>query len=263
MEVSYFSSRMNSLIIPAYNEAPVIAATLRDLRSAFTEQFGDDGWEIIVVDNASTDGTAAASHALRDSRIRVIELPMKGKGHATRAGFALARGEYVGFTDADLSVPPNEVAQAFIDIKQSGANILIGSRFHKDSSMPEREWWRIFTSQLFNRYARIMLGVPFFDTQCPLKIVDKDGRAMLLITNELTWFFDLEFLALAHRASLFVAETPVTWNEHRYPERRSKLSTTRDGVRYLFAMPRIKKRLPAQLALWSAANNNRVGYMTR
>ena len=247
-----------SLIIPVYNEAPVIGKTLGDLSLAFTELAGASDWEIIVVDNGSQDDTARIARAERDPHIRIIEEIKKGKGHAIRIGMRAASGEYCGFTDVDLSISPYEIVHAFHAAAEGKHSILIGSRFHPESVMPGREWWRTLSSTLYNQYARLMLGLSYQDTQCPLKIVDREGHALILLTTEETWFFDLEFLALAERAAQPVIEVPVNWREHHYPGRRSKLSTTRDGMRYLFALPRIKKRLPEQLSLWESANNNRV-----
>ena len=247
-----------SLIIPVYNEASVINGTLRELTSAFGKICHGKTWEIIVVDNASTDRTSQIVEAFGDEHVSLIRLSAKGKGNAVREGFTHAKGEIVGFTDADLSIPAEQVVQTFNQIDSQNENILIGSRFHPKSIMPGREWWRIGSSQLFNSYARLMLSVPFRDTQCPLKVVDQEGRALMLATHERTWFFDLEFLTLAHRAGFRVREVPITWNEHYYPERKSKLSTTRDGLRYLLALPRIKQRLPKQLSLWNEKNNNTV-----
>jgi hypothetical protein len=71
---------------------------------------------------------------------------------------------------------------------------------------------------------------------------------LFLSTKEDTWFFDLEFIALLERLGIPFREVPVTWNEHRYPKRRSKLSTTRDGVRGVIAMLRIRRNIEAQLS---------------
>ncbi len=235
------------IVIPAYNEAPVIAATLHALSVALEKEFADT-WEIIVADNASIDGTGDVVRKLTHPRIRVERIEKKGKGNALRAVFAKSDATLFGFTDADLSVPPEEVAAFAKVFMAQGKGVLIGSRFHKQSKMPGREWWRVGSSRIFNILARTILGVTVSDTQCPLKLMGPDGLRVMLATKEDTWFFDLEWIALLDRLHIPITEVPVTWDEHRYPDRKSKLSTVKDGARAVLAMFRIRSRLPAQLA---------------
>lgn len=244
-----------SLIIPAYNEAPVILSTVRALVSVLEEQ-KDFTWEIIIVDNASTDDTKEQIENFNHEQVRVVSLAQKGKGRAIRAGFMKAEGEIVGFTDADLSIEPQEIREGLLSVLRKEADVLIGSRAHKESTLPGREWWRTGSSLVFHFLAEMIIGIRASDTQCPLKIMNATGLRVMLATGEETWFFDLEFLALCESLGLSIKEVPVTWNEHRYLGRKSKLSTVRDGVRSIRAMYRIKKRLPAQLTI--LANISRV-----
>jgi glycosyltransferase involved in cell wall biosynthesis len=236
-----------SLVIPVYNESDVIVPTLTLLRDALEREL-PSAWEMIVVDNASVDDTSGKVIELHDKRISVITLIEKGKGRALRAGFSAARGDIVGFTDADLPITPEQILAALRDLERSVDEVLIGSRFHPESVMPGREWWRIGSSQLFNILARTIVGVSVSDTQCPLKLMKRKEVQLFLSTKEDTWFFDLEFIALLERLGIPFREVPVTWNEHRYPKRRSKLSTTRDGVRGVIAMLRIRRNIEAQLS---------------
>ena len=236
------------IVIPAYNEAPVIEATLRALSTAL-EQALPNAWEIVVADNASTDGTGDAARLFAHPHIRVEHITKKGKGNALRQAFAKCDAEFVGFTDADLSVPPEEIAAFAKSFIANPRGVLIGSRLHKESKMPGREWWRIGSSRIFNILSRTILGVRVSDTQCPLKLMDSKGLRVMLATKEDTWFFDLEWISLLEHLNIPITEVPVTWDEHRYPNRKSKLSTVKDGVRAVIAMFRIRSRAPAQLAV--------------
>ncbi len=236
-----------SLVIPVYNESDVIVPTLTLLRDALEREL-PSAWEMVVVDNASTDDTSGKVIGMHDKCISVITLIEKGKGRALRAGFSAARGDIVGFTDADLPITPEQILASLRDLERSVDEVLIGSRFHPESVMPGREWWRIGSSQLFNILARTIVGVSVSDTQCPLKLMKRKAVQLFLSTKEDTWFFDLEFIALLERLGIPFREVPVTWNEHRYPKRRSKLSTTRDGVRGVIAMLRIRRNIEAQLS---------------
>lgn len=237
-----------SLVIPAHNEAPVILSTVRSLIEVFAQQ-KDFHWEIIIVDNASTDDTREQVEKFAHPQVKVLALKEKGKGRAVRAGFTKAEGEIVGFTDADLSVPPKEILSAMKHVETYPDLVVIGSRYHPQSIMPGREWWRIGSSRIFNVLARIIVGINASDTQCPLKFMSRDNARVMLATLEDTWFTDLEFIALLENLHIPVKEVPVTWDEHRYPDRKSKLSTVRDGVRSIGAMWRIRRRLPAQLTM--------------
>lgn len=231
-----------SVIIPAYNEGPVIAQSALRLARAFEED-GRFDWTIRVVDNASTDHTSAAVLALGHPRILLLRANEKGKGIAVRRGFAAAEADVVAFTDADLSIEPDELLQAALLVRDGIADLVVGSRLLPESAQPGREWWRSATSGIFHRLAALIVGTNASDTQCPLKAMNGKGRALMLATRERTWFFDLEFLAFAERGGLSMREYPVTWIEHRYSGRRSKLSTTRDGLRAIIAMLRIRRRL--------------------
>ena len=109
------------------------------------------------------------------------------------------------------------------------------------------------SSYVFNRAVRFGVGVQFRDTQCPLKVMNRHVREIMLSTTEETWFIDLEFLAIVERLHIPVIEVPVTWDEHRYPQRKSKLSTTADGIRSVGAIVRIRSHLRTQVAKFREA----------
>ncbi|MGB9620054.1 MAG: glycosyltransferase, partial [Armatimonadota bacterium] len=103
-----------SLIIPAYNEAGRIVSTLNTV-SAYLEGLGR-ACEIIAVNDGSTDDTHSLMlrSADEDPSIRVVSYePNRGKGYAVRQGVFASRGDYVGFTDADLSAPIDQLAKLF------------------------------------------------------------------------------------------------------------------------------------------------------
>lgn len=235
-----------TLIIPVYNEALVVGKTLETLSRAFDIGFLSKGheWSILVVDNGSSDGTADLVRKMAHPRVRVLELTEKGKGRAVRAGLAAAAEGIVGYTDVDLAVSPENIIDAFHTVMTGETDVVIGSRFHPDTVMPGREWWRTLNSRIFNLFARTIIGVKRSDTQCPLKVMDQRGKAVLMATSDMTWFFDLEFLALVQRLALRVTEVPVFWNEHVYPDRKSKLHAVRDGTQAIIVMFHMRRTLP-------------------
>ena len=127
-----------SVVIPAYNEAARLPATLRDLR-AFLDRDGRRA-EVIVVDDGSTDGTSEVVRRAEaeDDRIRLIRLPQnRGKGYAVRTGVVNAAGRLVLFADADGATPFQELARLESHLAE-GARIAIGSRGIHDRARRSR-----------------------------------------------------------------------------------------------------------------------------
>jgi glycosyltransferase involved in cell wall biosynthesis len=193
-----------SLILPCYNEAERLPATLAAYLSHLPTTPGTV--EVVVVDDGSTDGTAALAQAIaaRDPRVRVLgSTPNRGKGFAVRTGMLAATGELVVFTDADGSYGPGEldrVVQALAEVP-----VAIGVRPSATAGFA-----RSLTSRGFNRLLRTLLGLPFHDTQCGLKGFHQQAARAIFGRASLDGFaFDVEVLVLARRLGLVVAQVPV------------------------------------------------------
>lgn len=204
-----------SVVIPAYNEAQRLGSTLERVGSYLeAHRFPDSG--IIVVDDGSTDGTAALveSFAARDSRIRLLRNPgNRGKGYAVRHGMLDARGEWVLFSDADLSTPIEEVEDLLEAAAAANAAIAIGSRA-LDRSMVKthQSAARELSGRFFNLLMRVITGLPFQDTQCGFKLYRRDAAQAVFPLQKLDGFsFDVEDLVIAKRLGIPAIEAPVEW----------------------------------------------------
>lgn len=228
------------LVIPAYNEAPVIVPTVRALARALSET--DLDWSIVVADNASSDHTGDVVRDLNDPRVLVHPVPSKGKGNAVIAAFDAFPADIYAFTDADLAIDPEQVIGSILRIARAEADIAYGSRLSRASDLGRREWWRTLSSRSFNLLARMITGVTASDTQCPLKAMTHGAARLLIGSSERGWFFDLEFLARAEKQGFRIVEIPVRWTEHRYPGRKTKLKLL-DSVRAIQSMFAIRHRL--------------------
>ena len=202
-----------SLIIPCYEEERRLPASLARIEE-YLEASGRT-YEILVVDDGSTDGTARVAEAAaeRNSRIRVLRYERnEGKGYAVRYGAAEASGEWVLFSDADLSTPIEQL-EKFIPYLDQGFDVVIGSRALAESDLRVRQpWWRERAGRLMNVCIRCASGLPFPDTQCGFKLFTR--RAARDIFPQLTvnrWVFDVEILVLARKLGYQVRDVPVTW----------------------------------------------------
>ncbi|MGB4076294.1 MAG: glycosyltransferase [Minisyncoccia bacterium] len=226
--------------IPAYNEVPIIAESVRVVREALASIPGVEG-RVLVVDNASTDGTGEVVRALGHPDVLVIDVGVKGKGAAIVAAAQNSDAELFGFVDADLSADPIH-ATSLIAALSSGAHIAIGSRLHPDAKI-DRSFLRTLSSRAFNALRQLMVGIRVRDSQCGIKFTNREGLKHLRLCEETGWFFEIEWLARAERAGLTIAELPISWQEFRYPGRKSKLRVVRDGIAAVAAFLRIRNRL--------------------
>jgi dolichyl-phosphate beta-glucosyltransferase len=199
-----------SVVVPAYREAARIAATVARLEAALAPLAGAGGYEIVVVDDGSGDGTAAAARAAGAGQ--VIALPVnRGKGAAVRAGMLAARGRTVAFTDADLAYPPEQLLGLLAKVEE-GWDVVVGSRKHVGTTTLVRaRRVRALTSRAFNLLTELVLLGQYRDTQCGLKAFRSDVARLIFSRTRVDRFaFDVEVFHLAERYRLSLAEVPVT-----------------------------------------------------
>lgn len=203
-----------SLVIPAYNEADRIGATLEEVAGYLRGRAYAS--EIIVVDDGSSDGTADIVRGFQavDGRVRLVALPRnEGKGAAVRAGmWREARGAYRVFYDADASTPIRELEKLW-PLFDAGADIVIGSRALPDSDVQVRQaWYRQSMGRVFNLVLRGLKLSKFRDTQCGFKGFSAAACEVVFPRQQVSRFgFDAELLYIAALHGLRVEEVPVQW----------------------------------------------------
>ena len=199
-----------SIIIPAYNEARRLPATLEALNEYLDARHPDA--EVVVADDGSADATGEHTReaARRWSRIRLLEMPHRGKGHAVRQGMLAALGEVRLFMDADRAVPL-EAIEPFLEA-MSSADVVIASREAPGARRIGEPPNRHLMGRVFNLAVRLMAGLPYRDTQCGFKAFRASAAQALFSRQQVDGFgFDAEVLYLARRLGLRVVELPVEW----------------------------------------------------
>jgi dolichyl-phosphate beta-glucosyltransferase len=202
-----------SLIIPAYNEETRLGETLRKVHAWMRDHF--ERFEITVVDDGSTDRTAevVTNFSQHAPEVELLSLRQNsGKGYAVRAGMLSADGEFVIFTDADLSTPIEEVAKA-LDLMRQGWDVVIGSRALPESDVQVRQnFLRETMGKIFNRIVRLFSGLPFPDTQCGFKCFTQKAAKDIFSRAVINGFaFDVEALVLAKTLGYRVTDMPIRW----------------------------------------------------
>ena len=203
-----------SIVIPAFNEESSIGRCLRDLR-AYLDGL-DFSWEIVVVDDGSSDGTGAVveQHSAVDSRIRGIRGGRAGKGAAVRRGMLEARGAWRFMADADLAMPPDNLDRFLYVVGSTPSpDVVIGSREAPGSRRVGEHWLRYSIGRVFNAYVRLLVLPGITDTQCGFKLFS--ARAAEILFPRLTiegFAFDVELLVMARRVGYQIREAGIEWH---------------------------------------------------
>jgi dolichyl-phosphate beta-glucosyltransferase len=223
-----------SIVVPAYNEKARLSVSLPQIVLAM--ELRNQPFEIVVVDDGSSDGTADSVGRIGDNRINVIRLAAnRGKGAALKAGVLASRGELILLTDADLSAPISEIDR-LLRVMPS-ADLAMGSRrlasSRIGSAQPSVRQWMGY---LFQRITRLWLKGGYRDTQCGFKLLRREPALKLFRKLKLRGFaFDVELLWLAEREKLRIEEVGVDWSH----DDDSRVHAATDGVRMAFDVLRI------------------------
>jgi dolichyl-phosphate beta-glucosyltransferase len=219
-----------SVVIPAYNEENRLGPTVARIQGYLAGQSYTS--DILVVNNASTDRTGEVARA---TGVKVIDEPRRGKGAAVRSGMLAALGDYVLFSDADLSTPIEEVEKLLASVRER-YDIAIASRGLPESNIVKRQpWYRELVGRLGNVLVRMAAVRGIADTQCGFKLFPREVAQRLFRVARLTGAaFDVEVLFIAQRHGLKIAEVPVTWIDSpdtRFNRVTDSLDALKDLVR--------------------------------
>lgn len=198
-----------SIIVPVFNEAVQLHRNLDLLLEQVTEYFRN--FEIIVVSDGSTDGTNFKLLSFRHPDVKPLILEQNGgKGHAVRAGFQAASGDFVLFIDGGMEIHPKEIRvfMGLMDLYE--ADIVLGSKRHPQSKV-DYPWYRRVLSAIFQKLAQALFDVDVTDTQVGIKLFRREVIDAILPYLQIDRYgFDLEILSLAkHMGYGMMLEAPI------------------------------------------------------
>lgn len=226
---------MISIIIPAYNEEKRIGKTL-DTIILFAEK-NLPAFEILVVDDGSTDKTIEIAN---QRKVKTVKNPKNmGKGASVKTGMLMAEGEYLLFSDADLSTPIEETMKFLEYIEDY--DVVFGSRNLPESNITVTQpLYRRVMGKIFPFLVNCLVLRGIKDTQCGFKMFKRESAKRLFSKQTLSGFgFDVEILYLAKKNGHSVLELPVSWKN----DPSSKVHPIRDSFRMLLDLMKIRKNI--------------------
>lgn len=227
-----------SIVVPAYNEEARIGSSLAEMLAYLEKQNYD--FEVLVVDDGSTDGTRALVEGFipEHPRLRVLHYDgNRGKGYAVRYGMTRAAGNFVLFSDADLATPI-EMVERLMEAVRKGQDVAIGSRDIVGSKLDKHQSAvRELGGKVFNKIVQLLAVPGIHDTQCGFKLFTRASAQNIFGRCQVDNFsFDVEALYLARQLGYGVAEVPVRWHHVE----GSKFCPEREAMRMIKTLFRIR-----------------------
>ena len=201
------------IVVPVYNEEKVLPRSILILTEYLRDNLRNP-WQVIIADNASTDGTRSISEDLcqRYAGVSYLPIPQKGRGRALRTAWLGSSADIVSYMDVDLSTDLAHLPQLLEAIEQ-GYHIAIGSRLSK-GSRGTRSLKREVTSRTYNLSIKSMFMTPFADAQCGFKALTRQtAQAIVPNIENNNWFFDTELLIIAAKRGYKIKSVPVKWDD--------------------------------------------------
>jgi dolichyl-phosphate beta-glucosyltransferase len=226
-----------TVVIPMFNEAARMESGVKPVLDHLSARH--PGTQVLLINDGSTDDTAArAADLLKrypNLKGELHSIRSIGKGGAVQAGMIKASGEIRVFLDADNATPIEELDR-LLPMVRNARTIVIGSRALDRSLLERRQpWWRERMGRIFNRLLRLVIDLPYRDTQCGFKLFGKTAAQVCFSRQTIEGFaFDVELLWIAKREGFDVLEVPVRWRhvtDSRVDPIRHSLQMACDAIR--------------------------------
>ncbi len=219
-----------SVLIPAYNEAATIEKVLRAVRSVVV---AGAVFEVIVIDDGSTDGTDSICRSLSDLIDIYERQNNQGKGAALRTGIARASGDIILIQDADLEYDPNEYSKLLAPIMSGNADVVLGSRFAGSEAHRVVYFWHMVGNRFLTLLSNVMTDLNLTDMECGYKVFRTDVLRKIQLTEN-SFGFEPEVVAKLAKLGCRIYEVGVSYYGRTYAE--GKKIGVKDGFRALYAI---------------------------
>ena len=215
------------IVIPVLNEEVALAGCIEKLY-AFTDDYPERDWRIVVADHGSTDRTTEIATELSEkhSSLSLSRLDQRGRGRALKKAWGESDADVRLYMDVDLSTDLKALPLLVAAIADDGYEVAIGSRLTKGSEVVDRTLKREITSRGYNVLIHLFFPrTKFKDAQCGFKAISrKTAENILPLVKDNAWFLDTELLLLAGKVGYDIKEIPVHWKDD--PDTRVKIVST-------------------------------------
>jgi glycosyltransferase involved in cell wall biosynthesis len=228
------------IVIPVLNEAHVLRKSVETVRD-FGRARLRYRWQIVIVDNGSTDGTQNVGQALTSqySDVKYIRMEKRGRGRALRNAWLQSKADIMCYMDVDLSTSLEHLPELLDSIAHGGYDLSTGSRLMRQSRTT-RSFNREVVSRIYNFLVKGMFFNKFSDAQCGFKAVSRRAvEAIVPKVEDQSWFFDTEMLLLAEKGGYRIKDIPVLWVE----DVDSRVKIVKTGWEDVKGLVRVRRHL--------------------
>ena len=219
-----------SIIIPCFNEIQTIEEILKQIKKC---KF-PFSYEIIIVDDGSSDGTTEFLRKIKDNSIKtVFKQKNSGKGSAIIKGLDYTKGNYIIIQDADLEYDPNDIKKMIIPIFENESEVVYGSRFVNSSKRRVLYFWNYVANKFLTFLINIFTNMNFSDTQTCYKLIKKEIFESLKLTEK-GFGIESEITMKISKLNLNVYEVGISYSGRKFEE--GKKIRFKDGLRALFVI---------------------------
>ncbi len=202
------------VVIPVLNEAHVLRKSVETVLG-YLRSVSQYRWQVVIVDNGSTDGTQKVARDLQAkyATVKFVRIDQRGRGRALRRAWLQSKADVVCYMDVDLSTRLEHIPELIDSIVIGGYDVATGSRL-MPASRTTRSLKREIISRIYNLVVKAVLFTQFSDAQCGFKALSRQAvEAIVPQIEDQSWFFDTELLVLAEKQGYRITDIPVTWIE--------------------------------------------------